>query len=376
MRFEFSKNTLNFLKLIAECAQEHNVRLFFVGGMVRDNLLNEKIKDIDLLVEYNALDFIKFLPPEIKVKSLHSDFSTAKIEFEGEIIDVTSTRIEHYPYSGCLPVVDLVGVSINEDYKRRDFTINAMYCELILKGKNIDFNLIDLSEGVNDLKNKTLRVLHNNSYIDDPTRIIRGVNFENRFGLDFSPEDKILISSYLKNPNIENASTDRIIAVFNYVLSSKCADKNFIDIIQNKYYKIINNGELNCDFSKIQDIIRRFKINSKAQFYLEIILNKDIAPYKLNNELDIKNTFSKLKDYELGYYFLKTNDENALKYLTLRDIELNIKGYDLIKNGYKEGKTIGIVLDNLLQNKLKTPEKFINKELELDWAIKNFPPST
>ena len=125
MKFIFNDKLNNFLKIITKNAQKQNIRVFFVGGIVRDYLLNAKTLDLDLLVEGNAIEFAKSLPDEISINSIHKDFCTVKVGYQDLEIDIASSRTESYPYSGCLPVVDEVGVSIEKDVLRRDFSVNS-----------------------------------------------------------------------------------------------------------------------------------------------------------------------------------------------------------------------------------------------------------
>ncbi len=370
MHFEFGEKINYFLKIIVNCAQLNNINIYFVGGIVRDNLLNKPLKDIDLIVDKNALEFAHILPDEIKLKSLHKDFCTAKVEYEGINIDIATTRQEHYEYSGSLPVVDKIGVDIKDDYKRRDFTVNSLYAKITLCDNHLKYELIDYANGVKDINNKTLKVLHNKSYIDDPTRILRGVNFKNRFNFDFSAQDKRLINEYLSDIDIKNASYDRIISVFKQVLHSEA---NFKDIVLNKYYRLINNCDLNCDLNNIGNLISIFKLKERQEFYLKILLNNNIDTLKFDNILSMKKEFSKLKDYELAYYFYKTGDNNVLKYLEIRDIQTFVSGNDLIKMGFSQGKELGDILDSLLLYKLNHPKQLKNKDDELVWIKSEHP---
>ena len=221
MNFNLEKKFIEFLKLITRNAQNQKIRVFFVGGAVRDNLINQETKYFDLIIDSNAVEFSKTLPKEIEIKSVHEQFGTVKLKYSNFDIDLASTRVENYPSSGCLPQVKKLGVNINEDIKRRDFTLNSLYSEITLKNKELAFSLIDLVNGVEDLKNKTLKVLHKNSYIDDPTRIFRGLAYKYRFGFDFSKEDKNLINDYLNNVKYQNRSEDRILTVLKDNLSCK-----------------------------------------------------------------------------------------------------------------------------------------------------------
>ena len=353
----------------------HNKRVFFVGGIVRDNILKIPTFGIDLLLIGNAIEFSKSLPPTIKIKSIHEDFCTVKLEYEGIEIDIASSRSEKYLYSGCLPVLDKVGVELEEDVKRRDFTINSLYCELKFENNKINYNFIDLIDGLKDLQNKTLKVLHNKSYIDDPTRIIRGLNFKYRFGFDFSENDKILISEYLNNISYTNMSIDRNIKVIKKTLNSKNQSEIFKELTQKKYYKIINPEEIYFDYNLISNIFNMFSLDmlTMSELYIKILQNSKIETLNFEKLIQIYKTFSKFSLVDLSYYFYKTKDENVLKYLKIKDITLNITGSDLLNKGYKQGVLFGEILDKLLEEKLQNPNLFKNKKSELDWVLKSFP---
>lgn len=368
MKLNFSSNINDFLKIIVKCAYDNNINVYFVGGLVRDCFLNKPISDIDLIVDYNAIEFVKLLPSDITIKSIHEDFYTAKVEYRNLEVDIASTRIEHYPFSGCLPKVDNIGVNIEKDYIRRDFTINSMYLKIDIIDNDLSYKLIDFTDGVDDIKNKTLKVLHNKSYIDDPTRILRGVNFKHRFNFDFSASDKVLINEYLKNPDIKNASYDRFISVFKHILSNEHSKEIFRDIILNKYYKIINTKDLTIDFDFISTI------DTSAEFYIKVLLNEDIKKFQAEDELDIIKNFNKMNSDELNYYLYKTRDNNVILYKKIKEIKPLVNGDDLIGLGFPKGKEIGIVLDRLLLYKIRNFDKLKTKEDELDF-VKNFIPN-
>lgn len=369
MHFNLNENISNFLKIIINCAKKQNVNVYFVGGIVRDNVLNIPIRDIDIIINSDAIKFSQTLPDNIVVKSIHKDFYTVKVQYKNLSIDIASTRVESYPYSGCLPVVNEVGVDIFRDSKRRDFTVNSIYCKLNTDNdNNLVFEFLDPCNGLEDINEKTLRVLHDNSYIDDPTRVIRGVDFKNRFGFDFSYHDKNLITEFFNNFNIENASYDRILSVFKQALYS---DANFKDIVLKQYYKLINNSILSVNFELIDKILQMFKFE-KSEFYTLVLLNKPIAKINVNTILDARLKLAKLKDYELAYYYYKTLDNCVLKYLETKDMKLLISGFDLISIGYNEGLLIGNILNKLLEQKICFPNMFKTKEDELNWVKNNF----
>lgn len=376
MNFNLNKKTENFLKIILKNAQEKNLRVFFVGGIVRDALLNIETSDIDLLILGNAIDFAKSLEnDEIKIKSIHKDFCTAKLEYEKIQIDIASSRSETYPNSGCLPNVQDIGIDLEKDVLRRDFSINSIYCELKLNQNEIVFELIDLIDGIKDIKNKTLKVLHDKSYIDDPTRIIRGVDFKHRFDFDFDLNDKKLIKNYINKIDYTSMSIDRNIKVIQKALKSDKQDEIFREIVINKYYKIINPNEFNPNFEKIDKLAKKLNLNKdeKSKFYLMILQNLPIENCTSCNETELMHHLIKMPKADLAYYFYKSNLKNIEKFYSICKIKLQTNGKDLLNIGYQQGCMIGKILDKLLLKKIENPKLFISKTDELNWVKEHFP---
>jgi tRNA nucleotidyltransferase (CCA-adding enzyme) len=155
--------------------------VYLVGGTVRDILLGERSFDVDIAVEGDAIALAQALADVLggRVRP-HKKFGTAVVlygERGRERVDVVTARTEFYDAPAALPTVE--HASIREDLFRRDFTINAM--AVSLKGEDLG-RLVDPFGGRRDLDAKTLRVLHNLSFIDDPTRIFRAIRYENRYG--------------------------------------------------------------------------------------------------------------------------------------------------------------------------------------------------
>ena len=153
--------------------------VYLVGGTVRDILLGEPSFDIDIAVEGDAIALASALADALggRVRP-HEKFGTAVVLYgEAERVDVVTARTEFYDAPAALPTVE--HASIREDLFRRDFTINAM--AVSLKGDELG-RLVDPFGGRRDLEAGRIRVLHNLSFIDDPTRIFRAVRYENRHG--------------------------------------------------------------------------------------------------------------------------------------------------------------------------------------------------
>jgi tRNA nucleotidyltransferase (CCA-adding enzyme) len=147
--------------------------VYLVGGAVRDLLLGRDRADIDLVVEGDAVALAGRLGAEVVS---HERFGTAKVKLDGHEVDIAGARSESYPHPGALPVVE-PGADLAADLHRRDFTINAM--AIPLQGEP---RLIDPHGGQDDLAVGLLQVLHEGSFIDDPTRAIRAARYTARFG--------------------------------------------------------------------------------------------------------------------------------------------------------------------------------------------------
>ncbi len=155
--------------------------VYLVGGAVRDLLLGEKSLDIDLAVEGDGIAFAEALAARLRGHiRTHREFGTAVVLAPGSVprIDVASTRSESYAYPAALPKVEHAG--IDGDLARRDFTINAM--AVALRPESFG-GLLDPFGGLTDLEARRVVVLHNLSFIEDPTRILRAVRYESRYGL-------------------------------------------------------------------------------------------------------------------------------------------------------------------------------------------------
>jgi tRNA nucleotidyltransferase (CCA-adding enzyme) len=153
--------------------------VYLVGGAVRDVLMGEPNFDVDIAVEGDGISFGRALAQALGGRVVpHDKFGTAIVlHGEGGRVDVATARTEFYDYPGALPTVEQA--SIRQDLYRRDFTINAMAVSL----KGTDFGrLVDYFGGLRDLSQGVVRVLHNLSFIDDPTRIFRAIRYETRYG--------------------------------------------------------------------------------------------------------------------------------------------------------------------------------------------------
>lgn len=170
--------------------------VYLVGGAVRDLLLGRPRTDIDLVVEGDAGGLAAALGAEVVE---HERFATAKVELDGHEIDIAAARAETYARPGALPEVK-PAVDIAADLGRRDFTINAMAIPLLEEP-----GLIDPHGGRADLESGLLRVLHERSFVDDPTRALRAARYAARF--DFALETET--AALLRETDLGTVSGDR-----------------------------------------------------------------------------------------------------------------------------------------------------------------------
>lgn len=190
-----------------QVADDYRMPVYLVGGFVRDLLLGVKNLDLDFVVEADGIEFARKLSEKLKASIItHKRFGTATVILKNNLkVDIASARAECYPQPACLPEVKIS--SLKEDLKRRDFTVNAM--ALSLNSSNFA-ELIDYFRGRKDLKDKKIRILHDQSFIDDPTRILRAVRFETRYNFTIEPKTLRLLKSAARKKMLKLVEPQRI----------------------------------------------------------------------------------------------------------------------------------------------------------------------
>jgi len=213
MRRQLPAELREFLQVAGRQAEAQGHNLYLVGGAVRDLLLERPNTDFDLVLEGDAPSFARRLARLMRDSSddlklsdrvtIHPRFGTAKFQRGDITIDVVTARSETYARPGALPTVK--PDTIRDDLFRRDFTINAMAIELMPASIG---RLLDYFYGIKDLQRGLIRILHNRSFIDDATRMLRAVRYEQRLGFKLEDDTERLLKrdvSYL-----DTISGDRI----------------------------------------------------------------------------------------------------------------------------------------------------------------------
>lgn len=351
--------------------------LYYVGGVVRDILLKMPSNDVDITYVGNAIEFCQNIS-DCEIVQTNPDFGTVRI-LVGEKkkpFDIASTRKESYPRKGHLPVVEEIGCDLKDDVIRRDFTINA------LARNTKTGEIVDYVGGREDINNKILRVMHDESFIDDPTRIIRGLKFATRFGFDLDEHTKQLQDEYLKNVNYDMSYKrlkDELVSTFN--LNSNKAFRKFVE---QKMYKLMTETDFELPDYDIENLVNKYFKQVKnvwlvyiglldmSKFELTKTEKKIVDDYKKLLETDLDDDYKVVKAFEnceiesLLMYEITKKDDKAIEYLDkLSDIKPEISGNDLKNMGLPPSEKYAKILDYVLAEKLKNPELTKNEEMEL-----------
>ncbi|OYV78606.1 MAG: hypothetical protein B7Z70_09040, partial [Acidithiobacillus ferrivorans] len=213
---QWGEAALSRLQELGRRAAAMGSSAYLVGGCVRDLLLQRSMTDIDVVIEGDALRLAADLAAAVSASHLHSHprFGTATLRFADQFrLDLASSRIEHYPQPGALPIVQAGG--IQADLWRRDFTINAMAIAL---NPAYFGQLLDPYRGLPDLQEGRLRVLHTLSFIEDPTRILRALRFSARFRFEMEAHTLGLMKNALAIDIFRRLSGPRLWREIRYLL--------------------------------------------------------------------------------------------------------------------------------------------------------------
>ncbi len=196
---------------LAAAATRRGLAIHVVGGPVRDFLLGRPVLDADLVVEDRipgaALELARSALPDAKITS-HGRFGTVRIDVPDARLDLATVRSEHYAHPGALPIV--AAGSLDDDLRRRDFTVNALAVPLTPRAREGRAPIIDPTGGEKDLAGRTLRILHPRSFHDDPTRALRAARFAARLGFTLAREARAALRDALRDGAFGRVSGDRI----------------------------------------------------------------------------------------------------------------------------------------------------------------------
>lgn len=406
------------LKIAGELADELKIGAYLVGGTVRDLIMRIPSPDIDIVVEGDGIKFAHELAKKINGKvTPHPRFATAKISMkiksDGETklsyIDIATARTEYYESPAALPKVETS--SIKKDLYRRDFTINALAVKLNSK----DFGLLlDFFGGQRDIKDKKIRVLHNLSFVEDPTRAIRAVRFAEKLGFKISKHTENLMKLAVKMGIFEKIQGSRLYEEFMLLLKETVPHNSIKKLKEYGLLKVIhpsleeNNiyNSLLKAYETVQGIgllflkeayktefiylmVMLWHLNKKERLQLlerinapenvkkklledldtahrvlgELTLDDNVKIYNLLKPLNIETII-------LLLIFAPEQQKRAISlFLTkLKDTKLFITGEDLKKMGIQPGPVYKTIFESLLHEKLRG--NILSKDDEIDFVKK------
>ena len=399
---------VSFMRLAGEMAQSQGQNLYLVGGVVRDLLLEQTNLDLDLVLEGNAIDLARRLAEINRAKiTIHPRFGTAKLRWNKWSIDLATARSETYVKPGALPTVE-PGL-IDSDLFRRDFTINTM---AIYLNPSHYGELIDRHGGIDDLEHRLIRILHEKSFIDDATRIWRGLRYEQR--LDFQLEPNTLKSLKRDIPMLDTISGDRIRHELELILTEKYPEKVLrqaeeLKVLPKLHPALKGNGWLAEKFEQARQLslpdlppiglylallIYRLTTEENEQLISHLRLPKSLTQ-TLRDTNNLKTRLESLTDPELSRssiyrllhdYSLPAIMANSLAgdppvarrhmqlFLNkLRYVKLDLTGDDLKRMGVAPGPNIKEVLELALEARLdrKITTKQGEEGLVNSWLARN-----
>ncbi len=392
--------SLRQLRGIAAVAEIHGAQAYLVGGAVRDALLGLPVTDIDIAVVGMTSGLPRGVARALNGRVVaHSQFNTFSLTASDRHIDLAMARHESYAHPGALPTV--TPGTLHQDLARRDFTINAMAVSL---GEDSFGELLDTSNGQSDLRTGTVRVLHDDSFRDDATRILRATRYAVRLGFTLEARTESLLrrdSTYL-----DTISAARIRDEFERVLQEGRAAAT-LDMLQNlgalkSVYPPISltpatlqalnsvgeHDQIDKVLTALSLLVHDLTAEDRSGFVERLAMNsrwrkaiEDTALLKeklregppITNETPRSKIYTLLHGLEeaaiLGCAFLSgsaTIRRLLLLYISeLRDVRPVLNGSDLLALGVPTGPQVGDLLNGLLMARLD--QEVSTRQDELDF---------
>jgi tRNA nucleotidyltransferase (CCA-adding enzyme) len=380
-----------YIELVRAGAKEMEVNLYLVGGAVRDMVMNRTFTDLDFLVEGDAIHLASIIHERLGGKLIRYErFGTARVVTDLMQIDIATARAEYYTEPGVHPKVQQS--SIKEDLLRRDFTVNAL--ALALTGEDAD-HIIDYTGGLDDIANKRLRILHNLSFVEDPTRILRAIYYAYLLGLEIESETLRLAKDAIKTGLLSTAKNERTAQELEKILANPEGCEMLVGLeklkgLTSMFAKVPNH--LSLKLKKIDRLIATgAEFGFHADFWTtrllvlieendtnlakEILGHLKLAPKLIESVCNAKDSAKRLFETYLekdGVKLFKTirnmadpaivmavsmmRSHDSLKAFDemarIKAIKLSISGDDLIREGVKPGKALGSVLEAVLLEKV------------------------
>ncbi len=412
MQERLSQRVLDTLRSVGKVADDSGFGAYVVGGFVRDLFLYRANEDIDIVIEGDGIAFAKAYAAQFKARlHAHKAFGTAVVIFpDGFKIDVATARREYYRSPAALPDVEMSSIKL--DLFRRDFTINTLAIHLNTEKFG---QLIDFFSAQKDIKDRAIRVLHNLSFVEDPTRVFRALRFEQRFDFTIGKLTASLIQNAVKMDFFKRLSGRRVFAEIRQILEEENPTPAIVrmqdfDLLKVIHPSIVCNKSLVELLNDVKSVLAWHDLLFTEEPYLrwavyfmalihtcdpptchEICQTMELAPRheqllcqqrlsahnrlnqleqsppKTNSEL-----YRRLGEFrtELILYMLAVTRSKSVKksishyYNVLRNTQPFVNGQDLIAMGLRPGPLFSQILEGLLDAKLNGEVESRNDEVQ------------
>lgn len=395
-----SQEIFDYLKTAGEVADEIGYKAYVVGGFVRDIIMNRKNEDVDIVIEGNGITFAKEFAARYGARiHTYPHFGTSVVIMpDGFKLDVATARMEYYLSPAALPTVE--SSSIKMDLFRRDFTINTLAIQLNSGNFGV---MIDFFSGQKDIKDKVIRVLHNLSFVEDPTRVFRAIRFEQRFKFSIGKMTESLIENAVTMEFFKSLSGYRVFHELRHIFEeedppaalNRMADFNLLSVIDPKvqitektknllddtkevltWFDLLYTGipyqkwiaymlvlTRDCTAEEIEAICDKFKIVPKDRNVFATTRRRATTVMRwLEGKLPQPNSviyrnLCNLPAEQILSMMAMTNKDSlkkaiSLYFTSLSQVRTTITGKDIQKTGLKQGPVYGQILDAVLDAKL------------------------
>ena len=400
MRERLSTRLIELLQSIGSSAEALGYNAYVIGGFVRDLFLYHPNEDIDVVIEGDGIAFARQFSKETQTRiHTHEKFGTAVVIFpDGFKIDIASARMEYYEFPAALPTVEMSSLKL--DLFRRDFTINTLCIQL---NPNKFGTLIDFFTAQKDLKEKTVRVLHNLSFVEDPTRAFRAIRFEQRFGFTIGKLTVNLIHNAVRMDFFKRLSGKRVFSELRQILKEenptpaivRLNDFNLLKVIHPSieltdslvnlftstkkviaWYDLLFMEESymkwavyfmglvhSCDMATTMDICQQFELTPRLKTIFgkeRFAAKKSLLALERNTRIDNSAIYRELAPFRIEivlYMMAAARTESVRKAIShfcvhLRFVEPLLKGKDLRALGLPPGPSYRKILDAIQDQKL------------------------
>ncbi|MDP8253900.1 MAG: hypothetical protein P9X27_05845 [Candidatus Kaelpia aquatica] len=378
------------LRSFSDIAESLDIELYIVGGLVRDLILKRDCLDLDLLLSSKLDQFIDSVQNKLELNVEKTSFLTAKVEIGGFSVDIAQARRELYQNNGSLP--EVCPGEIEEDFKRRDFTVNSLMGR-VYKGEMVE--VLDYAGGLADIDKKLIRIIKRGSLYEDPTRIIRALRYKARFGFKIEESTLSELREAINSNAYGSLSAQRVgaellrvfkedevfepirelfelnamgflppIKLDSVLRGSLRGWDGFKDKSRFEHYFIIPLNIIARDLSRedlniFWDIFELTKHQRKIMVEFRDIDKERLLEY-LSNSLKAVDIYDRLNGFDmhsiLSLYICASNKRvkrNLLFYVNkISKVRLQITGEDVKALGIAESPSVGEMLEKVLRSKV------------------------